>query len=197
MSYISPATLFAQSAERLDVNIQTKDDGKWRELTSIIKQGSGEYLILWTCSAKYGIASNPNSKTVRIPLDEEDITYHVFVRDQKTGALGRKSINFSKSIGKISSIAYPNPSRNELTVSLTDNENVVLDKKYHILRAELYSEKSGGLVKPINLPDTKQDELKIDTKDLQPGVYYVHIWVKDNVHSDALKKEIRVLVENR
>jgi len=186
--------LYAQDNESLEVNINVQNNGKWRQLSPLITKGSGDYLYLWMCSAKYGISTDRSAKTATVPLDEENITYEVFVRDQKTGALGHKAINFSKALKATAAIAYPNPSRDEVVVSLKDHKSDVLNEIQRITKADLYSERTGGVVRSIPVTTNNLDELKINVKDLPAGTYYVHLWVNDNIHSEAQRKEIRVLV---
>ena len=190
-------TSLAQDTQKLEVSINSQNNEKWRNLTPVIANGSGDYLFVWMCSAKYGIATDRSAKVATVPLDEENITYEVFVRDQKTGALGHKAVNFSKSLKATGVVTYPNPSRDEVTVSLKDQKSGVLNEVQRITKADLYSEKTGGIVRSIPVTSNNVDELKVNVKDLPPGTYYVHLWVNDNIHSEAQRKEIRVLIGSR
>jgi hypothetical protein len=183
---------FGQTGKQLDIIIKVENSEKWRTLNAQIANGSDDYIFVWTCSAPYGISSDRSAPSALIPLDEEDITYEVFVRDQKSGLLGYSSINFSSKSSRIGFSVFPNPVENELQVVLTESPEGENDES--IQKVELYSEKKGSIVKSISLSESKAKETKIDVRGIEPGIYFVNLVVKSNKTRNEKRKVTRILI---
>lgn len=187
-------SFLSSKAQQLKINISQRPSGPNRTLVASVAEGSGDYLYTWTCSALYGIPTDKAARQVTVPLDEEDITYKVFVRDNKTGALGYKAINFAKPQRATKLVTFPNPSREQITLRLQDVEGTLPTERDKIAKIDLFSEETKLLVKSVALDGKETGEYSVDVKDLPKGVYYFHVQLRDNIHTQPQEKRVRVLV---
>lgn len=191
---ITYAVAQAQEKKELKVSISFLDQSKERTLVANVKGGSGDYYFSWGSSAMYGINTDKSLSQVVIPLDDEDISYDVYVRDRKTGAIGWRSINFSKKQSTSKVLTYPNPSQDYINLKIDQSSVGVLDNKQHIVKVELFNEKDSRMVKSVSAKDDAQSEVSINVKDLSAGIYYAHLTLTDNVHPEPIVQVVRVLV---
>jgi hypothetical protein len=184
-------------AQQLRVSISQKQSGPNRTLIADVAEGSGDYLYTWTCTAMYGISTDKSSRQITVPLDEADITYKVFVRDNKTGTLGYKAINFARSTQPVNLVTFPNPSREIVTLQLQDVEGAAPIEQSKIRKIDIFSEETKKLVKTISLEGKEAVNYSVEVKDLPKGVYYFHVQLHDNIHSQLQEKRVRVLVSGQ
>lgn len=187
-------SVMSARAQQLKINISQKLNNPNRTLVANVAEGSGDYLYTWTCTTVYGIPTDRASQQVTVPLDEEDITYKVFVRDNKTGALGYKAINFSRPQKATKLVTFPNPSREVVTLRLQDIEGILPTEQDRITKIDLFSEETQKMVKSVSLVGKEAGEYSVDVKELPKGVYYFHVQLSDNLHSQPQEKRVRVLV---
>lgn len=193
---LSVAGKYAHGQQKqLEVRISVEDKDQWRKLTAVMKD-SGDYMYLWTSSAIYGIGSDRNVKSVTIPLDKEDIVYEVYVRDKNSGLLGYRSINFSNAASRIipDPIIYPNPANGLVRITVNDHKVSTLNDRQKIVNADLRKEENGEILQRIPLNANDRGEISFDVKDILPGIYFVHLLLNDDTHSDPVRKIVRLSV---
>jgi hypothetical protein len=190
---LSTAWVLAQDSKYLAININVENSESWRTLKPEISNGSGQYIYVWKSSAPYGISSDRSLKNAVVPQDEEDITYEVFVRDQKSGLLGYSSINFSHRANTSGLRVYPNPAKSEISLSLTSQQES-LSGNEQIVKAEVYSEKNSQKIKSIDVAESESKELRINVRGIEPGVYFVHLYIRDKKTTNEQRKIVRVLI---
>ena len=114
-----------------------------------------------------------------------DGTYSVFVTDTNGCSATSDTINIvGTKISEyvfISSIIFPNPATNDVTIS---SNSLFNRKEIKLINS------SGAIVKRINLPDN-QNSMTISVDDLKPGIYNVEIISSTNI----LKTEKLVIIK--
>lgn len=184
----------AQEFNKLEIKIDVESKDLSRTLTANVQAGSGDYTYVWVCSAPYGIYSDRSLQQAAIPLDTEDIEYQVFVRDNNSGRLGYASINFSPSPQVGDLIVFPNPAKDVLEVTLGGTGASDNEASESIGKIELFSEKSTNAKKTLDVPDSNTKRVSLDVKDVEPGVYYLHVQLSDDDTKSIRRKIVRVLV---